>query len=198
MVWFWLRLRLRFQGRPSPAQGPRRPPGAHPLLPSPPPFAASRAPGCGCRYPCRGRGGGREGWQGMRAGWDRRQAPDNSSRGKGRRRGALPQPLWVPKSLRPPARDQGAEPRCAGRRERALRASERKCGARVTAQPPHCHPATVRCRVWVRVRRTGSQARALSTGLSGTPGLAPALRCPGWMCSWESSLAGRGKLAFCT
>lgn len=66
VVWFWLRLRLllgfQLQGRPSPAQGPRRPPGSHPSLPSPPPFAASPAPGCGCRYRCRGRrGGGKDG-----------------------------------------------------------------------------------------------------------------------------------------
>lgn len=46
------------KGRPSPAQGPRRPPGSHPSLPSPPPFAASPAPGCDCRYRCRGRRGG--------------------------------------------------------------------------------------------------------------------------------------------
>lgn len=43
----------------------------------------------------------------------------------------------VPKCPRPsPVRDQGAERRCAGRRARALRACERKCGARVTAPGP--------------------------------------------------------------
>lgn len=69
VVWLWLRLRLgfRLQGRPSPAQGPRRPPGVHPLLPPPPPFAASPAPDCGCRYRCRGRRG--EGRMERDAGW---------------------------------------------------------------------------------------------------------------------------------
>lgn len=69
VVWFWLRLRLllgfRLQGRPSPAQGPGRPPGSHPLLPSPPPFAAP-APGCDCRYRCRGRRGGGKDREGCR------------------------------------------------------------------------------------------------------------------------------------
>lgn len=51
--------------------------------------------------------------------------------------GAPLQPPWVPKCLRPsPARDQGAERRCAGRRARVLRACELKCGARVTAPGP--------------------------------------------------------------
>jgi hypothetical protein len=65
VVWFCLRLRLRFgsrlQGRPRPAQGPRRPPGAHPLLPPPPPFAASPAPGWWLRIPVpRQTGGGKD------------------------------------------------------------------------------------------------------------------------------------------
>lgn len=132
----------------------------------------------------------------MRAGWDRGEAPDNSSPGKGRRRGTPPPPPWVPKSLRPaPARDQGAERRCAGRRARALRACERKCDTRVTAPlPPFPDPASGECAVpsLGPVRRTGSQARVLSTGLSGTAGLASALRCPGRMCSRESSQRAGG------
>lgn len=77
VLWFRLRLRLRLrfwlQGRPSPAQGPRCPPGAHPLIPLPPPFATSPAPGCGCGYRCRGRRGegrmvGDAGWLGDAAG----------------------------------------------------------------------------------------------------------------------------------
>jgi hypothetical protein len=60
VVRFWLRLRLvfRLQGRPSPAQGPRRPPGAHPLIPPPPPFAASPAPGLWLRIPVPPQAGG--------------------------------------------------------------------------------------------------------------------------------------------
>lgn len=46
VVRFWFRFRLGFwlQGRPSPAQGPRRPPGAHPLIPPPPPSPPHRLP----------------------------------------------------------------------------------------------------------------------------------------------------------
>lgn len=92
VVWFCLRLRLRLesrlQGRPRPAQGPRRPPGAHPLLPPPPPFAASPAPGWWLRIPVpRQTGGGKDvgqsgtatgsgplqpgKWRGWREGWGR-------------------------------------------------------------------------------------------------------------------------------
>lgn len=190
MVWFWLRLRLgfRLQGRPSPAQGPRRPPGAHPLLPPPPPFATSPAPGSGCRYRCRGRRG--EGRMKRDAGWLRAAAGSGQLRlwegdgdGGGGRRRSCPGFPNASASRQPPTRDQGAERRCARRRARGLRACERKCGARVTAPSPAAPlpppRGSVRRRVWVRVGRTGSQKKARSTGLSRMFGAAPALRCLG-------------------
>lgn len=73
----------------------------------------------------------------MQAVWERWQALANSSLGKEKRWGALLQLPWVPKCFSlSPARDQGAEHRCAGRSVKAVSACESKCGARVTAQPP--------------------------------------------------------------
>lgn len=102
----------------------------------------------------------------MQAGWERWQTLDNSSLGKEKRWGALPQPPWVSKCLSlSPARDQGAEHRCAGRRVKAVSACERNRGARVTAQHPPTPNASVQRRVWVRVGWMDIQARVLSTGL---------------------------------
>lgn len=130
----------------------------------------------------------------MQPGWEQRQIPDNSGPGKEKRWGAPSQPPWVPKSLRlSPAQDQGAERRCAGRRARALRACERKCGVRVTA--PGAPPGSVRRRAWVRVGWLASQASVFSS-LPGTPGAAPALRYPGRVDSQESSQwAGGSRLS---
>lgn len=93
----------------------------------------------------------------------------------------------MPSPVASPGPGGGAQV-CGAGRERALRACERKCGARVTAPPPSAPPGgSVRRRVRVRVGRTGSQNKVLSTVLSRMLGLSPALRCLDLVDSQESS-----------
>lgn len=113
----------------------------------------------------------------MQAGWERWQALDNSNLGKEKRWGALPQLPWVPKCFSlSPARDQGAEHRCAGRRVKAVSACESKCGARVTAQPPR--PPTRVCSAESGSEWDGWSGESALHWFIGTFGAAPALKLP--------------------
>lgn len=188
MVWFCLRLRLgsRFQGRPRPAQGPRRPPGAHPLLPPPPPppFAASPAPGRWLRTPVPRRTGGGKDGGGCGPAGSRGRLRATAARETEGTGGASETALGSQMPLASRARDQGAEPRCAGRGARAFGERGRQGGAHVTALPP---PSEARATVgvWVLVGgrevrrgpgRVWSGACPQMPRMSGNPAVFPAPR----------------------
>lgn len=127
MIWFWFRLLLRFrlQGRPSAARGPRRPSGAHPLIP-PLPLRRLTGPGLWLRIPAPWQAGGgkdREGCGLTESGGRLRATPALGQGDRLRSRPGFPNAF---------AR-RGPRTR---RRSAGVRGGERELCARVTAPGP--------------------------------------------------------------
>lgn len=127
VIWFWFRLLLRFrlQGRPSAARGPRRPSGAHPLIP-PLPLRRLTGPGLWLRTPAPWQEGG---------GKDREGCGLTESGGRLRATPALGQGDSLRSRPGFPNAFARRGPRTR-RRSAGVRGGERELCARVTAPGP--------------------------------------------------------------